>query len=860
MTDNTPDFDSMSPEELMAWMESLAKRQGASEGFTTAADMEVAEIDPSSVQLDEPGYIPYGMDTEQWEARRAEEERIKAERRAAQQAAQPAPAPEPAPAPVAQAQPASTGAGELDPENMTPEQLMAWMESLAKRQGASEGFTTAADMQIAEIDPSTVSVDEPGYIPYGMDAEQWAAKQAEEAARKAARQPSQTSPPAPVAPSAPPAPEPQMPAASSDMFLDDEETTQLTPAPHDALSWLESLAADGGSGVDPVADLDALDLSDLGAALAQTDTPEDPMAWLESLSAGQGDQIPGLENLALDLSDIAQPPKPAGIASPATENSLEWLESLARRQGADEEEFITAASVDVPETAPPPQDAPGYTDFSFESVIDGSDDLDLSGLSFDDEPDAEPALSLDDMDDPNDWLSALASGQIKPGASPFVDTPAVAGDEDILSALQQGKDVSPDTMADWMGNLLDVGARRTDISDYIDDTSDSEEILQAELPDWLVQQVGTPPPIDDLPPTRKTDTLPLVEDILPPSDVDMPDWLKADVDAGEPASSAFDFDSIFADEEEDELTPIASALGDIPVDTSDPWVEAFEEELQQGDGIPAWYLERLSKAGVSTKGDSLPGVGDTFQYVAQPADEPADVQSAPATLKPASFPPENELAMGDLQAVPAWMNIQVEAPSAPPPATATASPEPVAQADDSMPDWLRQEILEADATDGGDDLPDWLKEAGISEEAVSDMPDWLRETLPTDEVKQVKPAEPVASAPPPAPVVAVPAPAKAPMPVPVPVPVAPAIDVDAALAQARTSLQHGDLDASLQSYEAIVRANHRVEVVVQDLTRLISDERHKQNPAVYRVLGDSLMRKGDLQQALDTYRKALNLL
>jgi len=50
--DNTPDFDKMSPEEIMAWMESLAKRQGANEGFTTAADMDVPEVDPNTVVID----------------------------------------------------------------------------------------------------------------------------------------------------------------------------------------------------------------------------------------------------------------------------------------------------------------------------------------------------------------------------------------------------------------------------------------------------------------------------------------------------------------------------------------------------------------------------------------------------------------------------------------------------------------------------------------------------------------------------------------------------------------------------------------------------------------------------------------
>ena len=65
MSDNMPDFDNMSPEEIMSWMETLAKRQGASEGFTTAADMDIAEVDPSTAVIDEPGYVPYGQEKTQ---------------------------------------------------------------------------------------------------------------------------------------------------------------------------------------------------------------------------------------------------------------------------------------------------------------------------------------------------------------------------------------------------------------------------------------------------------------------------------------------------------------------------------------------------------------------------------------------------------------------------------------------------------------------------------------------------------------------------------------------------------------------------------------------------------------------------
>ena len=40
--DEFPDFDSMTPEEQMAWLESLARRQGANaDEFVTAADQDI---------------------------------------------------------------------------------------------------------------------------------------------------------------------------------------------------------------------------------------------------------------------------------------------------------------------------------------------------------------------------------------------------------------------------------------------------------------------------------------------------------------------------------------------------------------------------------------------------------------------------------------------------------------------------------------------------------------------------------------------------------------------------------------------------------------------------------------------------
>ena len=123
MTD-MPDFDSMSPEDLMKWMESLAKRQGATEGLTTDADMDIKEVAADDERLAGKGdYVPYGWTAEKWKEKLAQEEAEKAAKKAAQptQPAKPAqpvqpqpvhaappPKPEPIPEPVAPAASAAT--------------------------------------------------------------------------------------------------------------------------------------------------------------------------------------------------------------------------------------------------------------------------------------------------------------------------------------------------------------------------------------------------------------------------------------------------------------------------------------------------------------------------------------------------------------------------------------------------------------------------------------------------------------------------------------------------------------------------------------------------------------------------------
>jgi len=802
-----------------------------------------------------------------------------------------------------------------DFDSMSPEELMAWMETLAERQGAVEGFTTESRMEIDEVDPDSVQVED-NYIPYGMTEEDWAKKKAEEEAAKAARRaerdtakaqpPAAELPPMPEATGAVPEP-PSLDLPSLDDFSEETEIAGATAGGDGSLDWLNDLAADQGLGedlpdlsalgqelgdLDLGGDLDQLSLGDLESLTAEpeAETPQaeaaDPMNWLEDLAAGQGVSMDDEEEdeyeedeLPVDVQSPISPrrPEPAqsGVSDPESEDvdPLEWLESLAKQQGADEDELITDASVDVPQAGTAADDVPGYTDYSVEeddrvpSTVDTLD-TEVSG----------------DPDDPVAWLDSLASAQNE-DASPQLDflddTPQAAvddevGDEDedeveeltegIMDRLNRAEDVSPEEMGNWFANLLDKGAERDDVSDYIED-EDEEDVapVEAQIPDWLVEQVGPPPDLQATSqpqPTQaelsepKTQELDLDEilgdeaaaeaeaammdwleeavDEAAADDVEIPDWLQDE----ETAASAEE--NIFADAPDTTpTTPEPEKLSTMELDTSDPWVEAFEMERREGltdpDNIPEWYEARLS-------GEAAPsGVSAAAR---------ADA------LQPANLPAEAELAAGELEAMPSWLDGEAAAaPAFTAPAEASWIEE-TQETDEEVeiPDWLQQ--TETEAVDQIE-MPSWLQEADIQPDET--IPDWLIDTMEEGEAPAFVPhdtSEQPVKSPAPKPTPAIVPQASSPAP---PVPIPANFDVAATLESARQRMSSGDVPESLADYEMIVRVNAQLDVVVKDLSDQVKGKQ-KENAAVYRVLGDGLMRQGRLQEALDTYRKALNLL
>jgi hypothetical protein len=664
-----------------------------------------------------------------------------------------------------------------DFDKMTPEEIMAWMESLAKRQGADAAqFTTSADMEIAEIDPSTVVIDEPGYVPSEgkmkgkkietiMPSKPAAPKAPAEPARPAAA----AAPPPPVAaaPKAAPAvaatpPSPVPPKAAPPP----PAAKQPEPEGASALSWLESLAADQGG------DFPALDLSSIAADIASTSAPQpaasiNPVDWLENLAQSQG-----VENAA------------PVEAAPESGDPVSWLESLAKRQGAPTEELTTAANLDVPIPKNVVPDGPGYTDYTFETPDTALKQGELNIPAASKTP--AKAWEPSELQDPAAWLDALAASQ---GAGEAKPTERQMTDDEIQKALAKGQPVPHDQMEAWMNRQLEIGAQRPEPEELAAYDPDAPAV-KAEIPDWLLEQVGQAPPEEaaPLPPSAP----PLIDAILePPAVADIPDWLRDE------APSDSELENIFVPASASAAP--AAQKGAIEIDPNDPWVEALEMEYAHGKS------------------------------------------SASPPLQEAALQPETELPAGEPEPVPDWLESVTAEPAAVP---------------GDMPDWLLAEVggappapVEQPAVAG--DMPDWLKTVDIE---ASEVPSWLTETLGTSEDVASVPAPqpvPVASAP-----VTTP-PVRPASPAPVPTRVL-QIDVPATLQAARSQANSNDIDACLKSYEMLIRANAELGAVVNDLTKL--SEKVKTQPAVYRVLGDGLMRQGQLQAALDIYRKALNQL
>lgn len=152
---------------------------------------------------------------------------------------------------------------------------------------------------------------------------------------------------------------------------------------------------------------------------------------------------------------------------------------------------------------------------------------------------------------------------------------------------------------------------------------------------------------------------------------------------------------------------------------------------------------------------------------------------------------------------------------------------------------------------------DRLTQAFALQAEVADLEAWYAERLA--ELEGDQPAQPETA---PQPTVE-PAP-EPPVPETQPAPQAivklPPPGLAAAINSARAKVAADALDEALEVYETLLSTPAGLDWVEMDMRALIEQPAHTNDPALHRVLGDALMRSGQLDEALVTYRHALSLL
>jgi tetratricopeptide (TPR) repeat protein len=421
--------------------------------------------------------------------------------------------------------------------------------------------------------------------------------------------------------------------------------------------------------------------------------------------------------------------------------------------------------------------------------------------------------------------------------------------------------IEDDAMA-WLESLAaKQGAKEEELLTNPEDRSE-------EIPEWLLNSKEKPP-LESLP--DEAAAIPETQPLVPPTPIvgegdsqesALHETLPLELPT-QPAEGSAPDTTVVSEEPPPPAVPSESIPRPISVeDETKAWL----------DGLASKEDAKPMEVPVHTSGETNP----TDDWI-----QKATPESTP--LNESGFP---EPSPDDIT-ITSWLKKQdvEEALGKEKPSTPNSQPE-LAQTGD-LPDWLKE--LEKpsppkETEKPAEELPDWLRQATQSSEMgktpaasveptpVSDLPEWKDETIlesrppaPTNPGEWIpvdeKPAQ---------------VPDVKPVPEPVSVPVAPpaqlrvlggtgmlaripAEDKDAEfLAAAQAALDANQLDETMRAYSKLIKKNRLLDEVIHDLREAIY--RFPVDIIVWQTLGDAYMRANRLQDALDAYTKAEELL
>ncbi len=842
--DEFPDFERMTPEEQMAWLESLAKRQGASdEELITSADLDIPI--PEDVEIDEPGYVPFSAssalgeegprptaDEDEGEETSFEDapDRDVVESDEEQVAADLLETPE--------------AVSELDTGEFVPDmpEAMQWFDSLAVHSDDDViSFTDDQDAGVVDWAEDVLSgadeVAQAGISP-GDD---------EVAEREEAF-------------------EDHVPDAQADAADEEMQEAQLASAVEastgesgqeseedplqgmDPMMWLESLAKRQGAAEEELTTSADLAIEELSADEVVVDEPgyvpfegsrsarelaadgDAALASEASQAAVIGDEADQPDYVAepvdaaetLDHEELEQG-ETTGVVADWVDSSdvaeedadLAWLEDLAQDQVAEETDLTASLAQETDATtesiagdAVEADERAATDDFSFDAAPHDSAVVDVE--------DKAPDASIDAGDEALHWLEDLA-------AEPEADlADYLAVDDDILEApietLQSRQESDDNPLAGMTDEEIAEAQMRGDLTgeqelawlkrqaaklaearaEAAEDVAGSPTDLAPaapaeEIPGWVAEMR----PGDDL---SDEDAEVLLEFSESAESEDMPGWLEEiGGDAGDDVSELLleaDVETLWTNGEEVVAADIAAdvptseleaflASGLVP-DELDPLAEALDEEYERklsGDEAePEWYAEAVAR-------------------VATEEAEALDLQEAVEVERPGWGSPDVSEDLAD-EGVADWLR----------PADADEV-ESLQELDGPA----EPDIVGTDVLAGQPGEKDEIADEARIEPATAETIEECRRRLEADPN-----------------------------------------DYPSRLTLARALRDADDWAASLDEYEALIDAAQLLSDVSGDLDGLVAAR--DDDPRVYRLLGDAFMRQGLLQEALAAYRDALNRL
>ncbi|HEX5839990.1 MAG TPA: tetratricopeptide repeat protein, partial [Anaerolineales bacterium] len=583
-----------------------------------------------------------------------------------------------------------------------------------------------------------------------------------------------------------------------------------------------------------------VDADKLGVSEQERD---DSFAWLESLAAKQGateglltrpeerleeepewvKQAKGLQSETPAAQPPAEQAQPAasiedlGKTEQDQDDSFAWLESLAAKQGATEG-LLTRPEERLEEE---PEWVRRARDLSAQEQPGLMPEPELGQMAAMQEPESEPEPEAA-VDHTAAWMQSLmeetpADFQATAADAQMEEPTAVSEPEPAASEQPAAVDETPD----WLRG-------------FEDETTPDFQATAADA------QMEEPAAITEPEPAAVDET---------------PDWLRSFED-----ETTADFQAAAADAQMEETAAMAEVEPTAPVDEIETWLKDLE-----GEGPPSGPAGAADETSMWLRG---------LEEREAPVPEPVETSDAdlPAWMKdiaeePSPAPAEAAAVEPSLEAT--WM----------PPAEETTPAEPRAE-EDSLPSWLseleKEEEQIATQTDG-EDLPDWLRarETAPSASEPALASDWKPVEAEAEqpvlaESQQSEPMplpsepfdmpleEPAAE---PEPVMEAPVPAPEPIREPAGQQETGGLNiplVDPVLGAARSELSGDNVNGALESYGRLIRKARYLDEVIYDLRE--ATYRYPVDVNIWQSLGDAYMRANRLQDALDAYTKAEELL